>query len=405
MTKVLILIDLPLESDARVKACVAAYRNAGFLVDIYHVKQEHLLKFHPAWSAVSSVLFVLKFAFLWMLWVVCVLPKFLRLWKNKNLSQYNLLSFRLPAVFWFETLVHIIRGEIYSRRNREILSGVELIHAHDLASLSFAQAVVRTAPKAELTYDAHELSPCRNRQNQSWLSTLLLTAFEALAIQKATNVISVCKPLIAYFRMFAGCADRNYIMVCNDFYRELEPLPKDPDTERIAVFYIGSFIFGRGIEELVKLVEAQENVDVYLFCPEDNERQRARGEAFSSLDRFHVYFGTYDAKARSISERYNQVFGWLWANDICLSYRFALPNKLFQYVAYEIPMLYPPGFHFSDVARTYGLGKEVTLSETLELYALDVSFGGWSSFRSDFENTTYTSFLETVSAKLNRVPD
>jgi len=47
---------------------------------------------------------------------------------------------------------------------------------------------------------------------------------------------------------------------------------------------------------------------------------------------------------------------WCCVDDVCLSYRLALPNKFFQALAALMPVIVAPGTYLADIVREHGVG-------------------------------------------------
>ncbi|MGB0505796.1 MAG: hypothetical protein ACPGGK_06330 [Pikeienuella sp.] len=366
----LMLVDTPVESDRRVLSCIAAYERAGVAVEIVNVKKAPISA--KAWviAAPSIIWFIVWFTLIWAASVIRCLPRYQYMWRVKNLTHYRLRPVNLPLMFWYETFAHIARGVAFTHANKSQWIKADFIHAHDLAALSFAQ-FFETRAGTMLTYDAHELSAFRNRPEQSWLSGLLITGFESASIRRSVNhVISVSPFILAYMRFFARKA-ASFNLIINDFYlaKNIVRNSSEPQSERYAIVYIGSVIKGRGLTELVKLFEKTKECSLYIYCPEDTERQRSFGDVYDQAENVTVRYGPYDKTIAKDLEPFHRVYGWAGLEDICLSYRYAVPNKIFQYVKFGIPPIADKKLYTFNFLRKYVkiLSGDIITDEVIKL--------------------------------------
>lgn len=344
------LVDTPVDNDRRVLGSIAAYEAAGIDVEIVNVRQlprtrGDWLRAAPwlAWQTIWCTV-------VWLITAIACLPRYRLIWRREDLARYGMRRLNLPLIFWYETYIHIWKGVVHARKFAALRDRFDIIHAHDLATLSFALPL-HAYWALPVIYDSHELSAFRNRPRQSWLSGLLITAFEAAAIRRSVmGVIAVIPFGLVYMRFFSR-KQIPYKLVVNDFF-EADDLSKYRDevsTSRdSAVVYIGSLIDGRGLSTLVSTYAGPQTGDVFLYSPEDNARQRTFGAAYEQHSHVHVRYGDYDKQIKADLAPYRTVHGWAGVEDICLSYRYALPNKLFQYIKYGISIIQSSNIYYYD---------------------------------------------------------
>ncbi|MEP1442523.1 MAG: hypothetical protein ABJK39_05885 [Hyphomicrobiales bacterium] len=373
----LILIDTPLKHDNRVNTQIEAYKKRGFEIKVINVKKTKTSAAFRFFDLPANLIFFVAFIVRWLFAAFYCLPRYVHFWKNREMARYKLAWFNLPPAYLYDTYVHLLRGRGYAVHHREELSDISVIHANDLAALSFAQALCRMTPSAQLVYDAHELHPFRNRRNLSWLNGLFVASFERLSTKRATLIIGPSLPCVAFTRLFCRGGAKIYKIVCNNFYeRPATHFPLHDGDER-AIFYIGTMIQGRGMERLKAILERNPDIHGHIFSPEDDDKQRRRAEIFSGVSNATIYFGSYNGVIEPILQRYNKRYGWLWLDDICLSYHYAMPNKLFQYIAFGFHIIYPKSFYMRKFLEPHDLGIGLDGQENvrglLEAFSVDTA--------------------------------
>lgn len=334
----LMLVDTPVAADRRVRACIAAYEASGVTVEIVNVRQLARTPGDWARAAPDLVWQTIRCTLVWLCAALCCLARYRYLWQREGLARYGMRRAYLPQIFWYETYVHLWKGVVHAQKYQAGAHRFEHIHAHDLASLSFAQPLCARWG-LPVIYDTHELAAFRNRPRQSWLSGLLITAYETVAIRRAViGVIAVSPFCLTYLRFFLRRPLRCRLVV-NDFFAadDLAAYRAAKPSRPRAVVYIGSLIAGRGLDRLVDLYAGAGGCDVFIYSPEDTPRQRSFGAIHDRRPHVHVRYGSYDAQIKADLAPYREIRGWLGVEDICLSYHYALPNKLFQYLKYNIP--------------------------------------------------------------------
>ncbi|WP_319532658.1 hypothetical protein [uncultured Cohaesibacter sp.] len=348
------IVDQPIDTDQRVLACIEAYKRLGWDVDIlssYKPLTSDMVKCYVHAHTLKHLLFL---CLAWPWEALVIASRFARFCKSRNVARYRLRHLWLHKGFWRETLYYAYKGFVYACTNPGTFSPYSHIHAHDLKSLSFAHAIGKTAPHLRLIYDAHELGAFRNRKNNSLLCALLTTAYERMLSSEATLIISVSSPCLGYIKLFSRKNKPvSYRLVCNNFYEDTRPVTFSKISPRRAILYIGSLIAGRGIDQLLKLSERVADLDVILYCPEDTHKQQQNAKRYSARSNVTFHFGSYDADFQQRAKQYASVIGWLTPRDCCLSYRFSVSNKLFQYIQYGLPILYQDGLHSSDLLKSH----------------------------------------------------
>ncbi|MGH8491019.1 MAG: glycosyltransferase family 4 protein [Gammaproteobacteria bacterium] len=242
--------------------------------------------------------------------------------------------YRLNAVFDIVGLSKDVSVEIMRFKP-------DVIHAHDLATLPIA-AQAATAVGAKIVYDAHELE--RHRNGLNFLGRVSNAIIEARSIHKADRVITVCGSIADFLAATYKIMRPAVVMNAPD-PSEQHTVPR---TIRDSIglkrdiplaVYVGNVTFGRGLEKSVEALQHCKEFHLALLGPRvasvEQELLDLAGQR-GVLDRVHVLdsVSPHDVVPYIISAD----VGVIPIQDVCLSYRFCLPNKIFEMTFAGIPV-------------------------------------------------------------------
>lgn len=258
-----------------------------------------------------------------------------------------------PGVWWADLVPAIVRLR------------PDVIHANDANSLLPAVIAARLIG-AGVVYDSHELWRHRNVRQDRWLAPHLEALIEAVCIRLVDGVVTVSPSIARWLREEYGL-EATPVLVRNvpvraqspsadrGRLRELAQLP--PTTSVIA--YGGRITTSRGIEETITALTCLPD-DVHLVM-------LGYGEQYY-LDTLWEL-----AEELGVSERVHQV-GPVAPHEVsdaladgdvaivhvrpsCLSYRYSLPNKLFESIRGGLPIAAADLPDIREVVEEYGVGS------------------------------------------------
>lgn len=214
--------------------------------------------------------------------------------------------------------------------------GPALVHVHDPELLPLA--VRAAAAGIPTVYDAHEDLP-RQILTKQWIPAALrpLAAWLAErrenALVRRLSAVVAATPHIA--RRFAAVAPRAVVVANYPWPQELAP-PASPRPRERAVVYVGGLMRTRGAFEMVRAVARLPGVALHLAGPfEDPALETAlRAEPGWAQVTYHGVVGR--AEVRELLARARVGLVTLWPMP---SYLDALPIKMFEYMAAELPVV------------------------------------------------------------------
>lgn len=217
-----------------------------------------------------------------------------------------------------------------------------IYHAYDANTLPAAWMAARRT-RSKLVYDARELETGRNF-SASHLPGIIRRFWalpEKLFIQQAAAIIvtsqSHANELIRLYRIPApwlvkNCPEMYSLGKSNRIREELAI----PDSDKI-VLYQGRIAPGRGIENLFKAIQPLPHIVVVALGDGpslDDLRYRATQGEWQ-----RVFLPGKVPLEELLSYTSSADVGSVLIEDICLSYRLSLPNKLFEYIQAGLPVI------------------------------------------------------------------
>jgi glycosyltransferase involved in cell wall biosynthesis len=219
----------------------------------------------------------------------------------------------------------------------------DIIHCNDLNALPVGVIIKKFFNKnTKIVYDAHEYE-INDRPNESKYSIKIKYFFEKRLIKYADKVITVSNAIAEeYVRLYnidkpaLVLNTPSYIdIVKKNIFREKLGIKK----EQTIFLYQGALSRGRGIEILLdtfkdKVLKNSQSVIVFMGYGVLEEMILKNSKEYKN-----IYF--HPAVSPSILLDYTSSadFGISTIEDSCLSYKYCLPNKMFEYLMAEIPVI------------------------------------------------------------------
>ncbi len=236
----------------------------------------------------------------------------------------------------------------------------DVYYANDLDSLpaNFLAAKIRRKP---IIFDSHEYFPevpeLVNRKvvKQFWLT------IERLIVPRLKHCITVSPSIAALFYEKYGVP---FKLVRNvPFLRTKEVLlnpPKKSDlgipAENKVILYQGALNVGRGLELVMEAMTYLKNTTFLVIGAGDIEQDLRKRAQSLELGNRVVFTGRIPSEELP---KYTLLadLGFSLEEDLGLNYRFALPNKLFDYIHAEIPVLASNLPDMAALVKKYKVGK------------------------------------------------
>jgi glycosyltransferase involved in cell wall biosynthesis len=309
---------------------------------------------------------------------------------EKN-QQVNVRRFRLHTRYWPK--IRIIQLIKYLEAAiRMIKAGwdlhPDLIHANDIMGLPIGYVIALTT-KARLVYDSHELwsDASMNQLLPNWILNISLMAERILA-QKADAVIAVSDGIAdemkKNLKIERPLVVRNIpnAKVLNDNKITETPLRRalGISAEIPIILYEGALLPGRGLLTLIEAMAQVSHPSALLVMLGDGPlliNLHDQAESLGIKDK--VYFHPAVPQTYLYQWTQDATLGVSPIESLCLSYNLCLPNKLFEYIQAELPVLVTDLPEMKRLVNHYGLGEVFpdgdasTLAKKIDLMLMDAS--------------------------------
>jgi glycosyltransferase involved in cell wall biosynthesis len=230
----------------------------------------------------------------------------------------------------------------------------DVYHAHDLNTFLPASKAARRH-KSQLVYDSHELYTHRNKPvKSSKLYRYLTERFERKHIRRAAKVITVSESIADYLR--DKYTIERPIVIMNapskvKVHKDGKSLRKElnvSDDLKLAI-YCGGITFNRGLEKLIESLTVLPDVYLVLMgygAPAFLEKLQKIADDNGVSDRFSFYGPVQPHEVTSYTASAD--VGVAPIRNVCLSYYFCAPNKVFEYIIGGIPVV---ASNFPDLTK------------------------------------------------------
>ena len=239
-----------------------------------------------------------------------------------------------------------------------------IIHCNDLNSLPVG-VFCKIFNNRKVVYDAHEYE-INHIPNESNISIRLKYYFENILIKYADKVITVSESIAnEYVKLYK--IEKPTLIFNTPNYQIVNKSNKFKEIFNLSnnqkiFIYQGAMSKGRGIELILKTFQ-----DILLDFKNSKNK-------FPPVVIFMGY-GPLEENIKNITKTHENIFfqpavppdvlvhytsssdfGISLIEDICLSYRYCLPNKLFEYIMSEIPVVVSDLFEMKRFVNENNLG-------------------------------------------------
>jgi glycosyltransferase involved in cell wall biosynthesis len=286
-------------------------------------------------------------------------------WKKGDvLSQENFNGVEVERLIlksdrWKRTNIFIGAIQYFEFAFRAVKKyrNVEAWHCNDYEAFAIGILAKISRPKLKLIYDCHELESHRNGKNV--FMRFVIRSIEKLFISWTELVITV-SPSIQ--KIYSKTYKLKNVSLIRNFPDEMHITKSNTlreklglDKNQIIFIYQGMLDKGRGVEMLLDAFDAREDSNAVIVF---------------------MGFGAFKGMVESFAARKNNIFfvpavsyeeiplytgsadvGLNSTQPVCLNNLYCLPNKLFEYIHSEIPVLSVPLVDCAALIKEYGVGR------------------------------------------------
>ena len=213
--------------------------------------------------------------------------------------------------------------------------------------------------RKKLVYDSHELfTEVPELINRPFVREFWLN-IEKFIVPKLDNCITVSNSIAKYyntkyntnFKVIRNLFNKSTIQKTGEF-------PFDTNNHKI-ILYQGALNKGRGLELMIDTVQYLNNAIFVIIGSGDLEQKlKEKVTNLNVFDKVKFINRIYPEKLKTITPLAD--LGISLEEDLGLNYKYALPNKLFDYINAEIPVLVSNLPEMEQIIKTYDVGEIVT---------------------------------------------
>ena len=256
----------------------------------------------------------------------------------------------------------------------------DAVHAHDLNALPAAIRVkrkVRSAQPIPVVYDSHELWRHRNRVTRFHPVGIVSDAVqERRLIRECSLVVTVGNWIEAWLASTYKLPDDRTLVIRNlpiqnkgfSIQLSLRALASLGPNDRI-LLYIGRITTGRGLEEAVgALPFLPGDVHLVILGYGDEEflgKLRVLAAGLGCQDRLRHAPAVRSEDVPSVAAEADAAL--VAMEPSCLSYKYSLPNKLFESIQAGLPVVACDLPEIADVVKEFGVGALYSSGDSQDL--------------------------------------
>ncbi len=275
-----------------------------------------------------------------------------KLKNSKDIKRnYKTLRFRLlfnrGVLFYIEYNFRLFLKLLFNKN--------DILLANDLDTL-LANFFVSKLKRKKIVYDSHELFvETPEIANRPFIKKVWST-IEKLILPKLKNCYTVCDSIAEYYN---NKYDLSFAVVRNLPLKVLQisksNFPFDIENKKV-ILYQGAINKGRGLELMIDTMKYLDNIVFVLIGSGDIEDTLKKSVVSAKLSK-KVYFLPRKIPEELINYTRLADLGISFEEDLWLSYHYALPNKLFDYIQAQIPVLVSELPEMKKIIETYKVGE------------------------------------------------
>jgi len=253
------------------------------------------------------------------------------------------LIFKRSVLFYAEFNIRVFFLLLFGKCSHVLANDTDTLPAAFLAS---------KLKGVELIFDAHELFPEVPELNNRPFVKKIWTKIEDLFFPHLKTCYTVCESIADYYNQKYGI---NMQVVRNIPYkRNFQDKILKYGSKKI-ILYQGALNKGRGLEWVIAAMPYVENAILVIIGSGDVEMQLKMQVESAQLKDKVLFLGRKDA-----SELYkytpSAAIGLCLLDDVGLSYHYALPNRIFDYLHAGVPVLATRFPEIQKIVSTYNTG-------------------------------------------------
>ena len=307
------------------------------------------------------------------------LKKSLPIQRNYRTKRFRLL-FNKGVLFYTEYNIRLFLLLLFTKK--------DMLFSNDLDTL-LPNYIISVFHRKKLVFDSHELfSEIPELVNKQQVKNVWLY-LEKTIIPKLQNVITVSDSIKNHYHNLYGISPiviRNIPKIKKISQKNFEI---DAKGKKV-ILYQGSVNIGRGIE---LMIDTMALLDEYLFIVIGDgdilEQLKEKVSNLSLHDKVKFIGKKTPEELKELTP--NATIGMSLEEDLGLNYKYALPNKIFDYLHANVPVIVADLPEMRGLIKRYSIGEILTERTPKTLAKTIVSM----------TNNSYEKELKTAKKELN----
>lgn len=270
-----------------------------------------------------------------------------KLQRNYKTQRFKLF-FNKGILFYAEFNIRLFFYLLFSKK--------DILLANDLDTL-LPNFLVSKLQGKKLVFDSHELFSeipelvYKPKTKQFWL------LLERFLIPKLKNCYTVCHSIAEHFKRLYKTEFKviRNLPVAKEIQKKELPFT----TDKKIILYQGAVNIGRGLELMIDVMQFIENHIFIIVGDGDNFNQLQKKVIEKKLGEKVKFLGRLTPEELQKITPNAQV-GISLEEDLGLNYRYALPNKIFDYIQAEVPILVSNLPEMKQIVLYYNVGEIAT---------------------------------------------
>lgn len=284
---------------------------------------------------------------------------------SSNVRIFRKVSYAKPSNFLIKKIKQVFVYFQYLFSSVLALKKYDIVHCNDLETLPIGMLGKLFNRNLKVVYDAHEYET-ETLWMKNKFKKFLAKKLEGFLIHYADGVCVVSDGIAnEYVRLYN--IEKPHLVLNTpklvtipkkDIFRERFGIPKETKI----FLYQGGLTKGRGIEILLE-----------SFCCLGDSKQvivfMGYGYLESEVKKFaanndNIYFHEAVSPEVLLSYTSSADFGVSFIEDLCLNYKYCLPNKIFEYMMTGIPVICSNLIEMKKVVNTHQLGLVASTNDS-----------------------------------------
>ena len=267
-----------------------------------------------------------------------------RKYKTKRIS----LVFNKGFLFYAEYNFRLFFVLLFSKKN--------LLLSNDLDTL-LPNYLVSVLQNKKLVYDSHELFPEIPELVHKPFAKKCWSNLERWILPKLKHSYTVCESITEFYSKKYGSNFKVIMNLPNKKDIELDNFTFETKGKKI-ILYQGAINIGRGLEMMIDTMSFLDNCLLVIIGYGDIIDELKNKVASKNLINSIYFLGKISPeKLHKLTPLAD--LGISVEEDLGLNYRFALPNKIFDYIQAEVPILVSNLPEMKRIVENFNIGETI----------------------------------------------